>query len=453
MKKTILILSVLAFIASNCGQATKQSPVEDKFLITDNSVGYFEISGSWQNLAEKEYQFEYLQSYGSCVDACCTGGFDAGNEITENDWGAQVFKNLKLTFGTAKFETAESDAESNKYKKNPDVFYVGSDNCKGWYWKDKISFIIIHSDLFKTKEGVGVGTTLKDAEKKLDKLLFDVGWVEEDGNALQFSASAYPNVGFILDPDDFAKGWEALSSLYGQGNTLKVSDFKANTKIKRIIVRGENKEGIKDNLATSMMPSQSYIGLWHTADNLSDDLTILEISDNEIKFELGIFRITTVYGTAEIKDNKIVFASDIDVSGTMEFSENNILISVEKSAFKHIAVGTQWNFTVKVENKQYAHPPKFLWQSDEFVMSLYGDGTAQFSRIFNEKVIYLSTSKYQVFPTYIQFDNDNTWEFFDDFGNVATSWKIFNYHKFSDEREENIEIIEEYFRESGDGMP
>ena len=73
---------------------------------------------------------------------------------------------------------------------------------------------------------------------KLGKLVFDIGWIEEDINAVQFSTSSYPNIGFVLDADDYTNGWEELSNLMGKKNNLTISDFKYNTKIKRIIVRG-----------------------------------------------------------------------------------------------------------------------------------------------------------------------------------------------------------------------
>ena len=245
MGKVIIILSVFALIASSCGQLTNKQtdtttneivveqeeaeiisnePVENKFLITNNSVGYFNIGASWQNIAEKEYHYEYVQGYGTCIDACCNGGFDLGNDI--------------ITIGTLCFEESEyydDEIESNKYKNNPNVFYVSSDNCRGWYWKDKIRFIEVHSDLFKIKEGVGVGTTLKDAQKKLGKLSFTIGWVTEDRNAVYFSTKYYPNVKFIIDADDYVDGWEELDDLE-EKDTLTISDFKNNTKIKRIII-------------------------------------------------------------------------------------------------------------------------------------------------------------------------------------------------------------------------
>jgi len=195
---------------------------KNKFLITNNSVGYFEIGGAWQNFAENDYNYKSIQGYGTCTDACCNGGFDLGNGI--------------LTIGSLIFEYNES---KSKYKNNPNVFYVSSGNCKGWYWKDKISFIVVYSDSFKTKEGVGVGTTLEDAQRKLGRLTFNIGWAEEE-HPVTFRTSSYPSIRFILDGNDYNKGhWVTLEHV-GEENTLTISDFKRNTKIKGIIVEGEN---------------------------------------------------------------------------------------------------------------------------------------------------------------------------------------------------------------------
>ncbi|MCL2329347.1 MAG: hypothetical protein FWC39_12650 [Bacteroidetes bacterium] len=271
MKKTVIILSVIALIASGCGQNTtkqvetvnneitneqkeestqsenEQINSSNKFLITNNSAGYFTIGGSWQDFARNKYQYEFVQGYGTCVDACCNGGFQLGNGIIKNDWNEQVLKDLKLTIGALRFEVCDESLSdkinAKKHKNNPDVFYVSSDNCKGWYWKDKISFMILYSDLFKTKEGVGVGTTLEDAQKKLGILPFYVGWLEENPDAVQICTRLYPNITFILDPNDYANGWEELSTFMGNDdNSLTISDFKPNTQIKRIIIRGASED-------------------------------------------------------------------------------------------------------------------------------------------------------------------------------------------------------------------
>ena len=97
------------------------------------------------------------------------------------------------------------------------------------------------------------------------------------------------------------------------------------------------------------MPSQSYVGLWHTDDNPPNDLTILEIG-SVIKFEFGIYRLIGANGTAKIENNEIVFVTDADFGGTMKFSENGILLTVDKSDFQYIEVGETFNFIIKKES-------------------------------------------------------------------------------------------------------
>jgi len=97
---------------------------------------------------------------------------------------------------------------------------------------------------------------------------------------------------------------------------------------------------------TITMPSQSYIGHWYTDNDRLDDLTIHEINST-IKFELAIFRTLLTNGIAKIENDKIVFNTDANFSGTMQFNENSILITVDESDFEYITAGTKWNFTVR----------------------------------------------------------------------------------------------------------
>jgi hypothetical protein len=71
--------------------------VEDKFLITNNSVGNFKVGGSWQNFAKIDYNYKYFQGYGTCTDACCDGGFALGNNLNINEYGWA--ENPEITIG------------------------------------------------------------------------------------------------------------------------------------------------------------------------------------------------------------------------------------------------------------------------------------------------------------------------------------------------------------------
>ena len=118
-----------------------------KYLITEYAVGYFNIGEPWQSIAAEKYTYVYTQGYGMCVDACCDGGYVLGLKMDE---AGEFIEDGMLTIGCAQFDDDESET---KYKDNSNVFYTSSDNCKAWFWKDKIKYIFIYSDLFKSKRG------------------------------------------------------------------------------------------------------------------------------------------------------------------------------------------------------------------------------------------------------------------------------------------------------------
>jgi hypothetical protein len=205
--------------------------INDQYLISGSKVGLFSIGNSWQQISREVYQFEFVQGYGNCHDACCDGGFNLGREIINSEYGMEVSP-LILTIGAMEFDQNESE---NIHIDNPEVFYSSSPNCSGWFWKDKIAYVIIHSDLFKTKDGIGVGTSLLHLEKEFGKLQFDIGWIEEDANSIKVKIEKYPNLAFVLDVEDFNGDWEVIS-FSGFDNSVSTSDFKPETKVKRIFV-------------------------------------------------------------------------------------------------------------------------------------------------------------------------------------------------------------------------
>lgn len=205
--------------------------INDQYLISGSRVGLFSVGNSWQKISKEVYQFEFLQGYGNCHDAGCDGGFNLGREITTRKNGMEVSPSI-LTIGAMEFDQNESD---NIHIGNPEVFYSSSPNCSGWFWKDKIAYVIIHSDLFKTKDGIGVGTPLFQLEKEFGKLQFDIGWIEEDANSIKVKIERYPNTDFILDVDDFQGDWEAMS-FTGVKNSVSTLDFKPEAKVKRVFV-------------------------------------------------------------------------------------------------------------------------------------------------------------------------------------------------------------------------
>ena len=90
----------------------------------------------------------------------------------------------------------------------------------------------------------------------------------------------------------------------------------------------------KDNIK---MPDDSYLGIWLRKEyDFSDDLNIIEISKDTIKFELGILRIINIEATGRIEGNIIKFtANDIDISGTLVFYNNTITVSILECNWEH----------------------------------------------------------------------------------------------------------------------
>lgn len=102
---------------------------------------------------------------------------------------------------------------------------------------------------------------------------------------------------------------------------------------------------------TPIAPDQSYIGEWYPDKDNLDYLLILEINDDTITFEMGLIRLTVIWATAIIENNKIKFGENISLdydgpalNGTLEFYENSISVTISESEFEYIKAGTIYNF-------------------------------------------------------------------------------------------------------------
>lgn len=111
----------------------------------------------------------------------------------------------------------------------------------------------------------------------------------------------------------------------------------------------------------SITPNESYVGAWHTDKYKLDDLMIYEISNNTIVFEMGIFRITSLYAASNIENGKVRFGENISLNysgptlnGTLEFYDGSVSVTINESESEYMKAGTIYNFTVKDEN--FIHP-------------------------------------------------------------------------------------------------
>jgi hypothetical protein len=205
--------------------------IKSSHLITDNSVGDFRLNQAWQNVAKTTYGFDFVQTEVGCNHGSCSGGYMLGLGLSADRSLKDQWEDVELEI---ELKVANLSAvEKSKY--SDQIFYNDSPNYKEWFWKDTISIIHIYSTKFMTKEGVGIGSSLKEAENKLGKLKFNVGWIEEDPNAVSFSAANYPDVSFILSYTDLIGEWEEFSHKGDLGEN-GIDSFKEGASIKRIVV-------------------------------------------------------------------------------------------------------------------------------------------------------------------------------------------------------------------------
>lgn len=123
-----------------------QYKLEEKapFLITRKSVGFFTKNDTIGNLAKWygwETSFSEVYSDGCLMPILQMMGLDIGLKY--------VCENLD--------ETRKQDTTK--------LIFVDSPNCRGYYSKDTISWFSVSSDKFKTKEGIGVGSTFMQIQE------------------------------------------------------------------------------------------------------------------------------------------------------------------------------------------------------------------------------------------------------------------------------------------------
>jgi len=215
--------------------------MDAKFLITNDSAGYFKIGKPWQKNAKEVYNYAYKERNQCGYEACCSGGF----ELIKTDVDKKLEKESSPDIIIIP-KTFSNNREKNAFKNNPDVFFVESGfdgECSSWYFKDKVGGIIILSDAFKTKDGIGVGTRLQDILKvygAIELIGCSGGDPEADNsNEFLFKIPSYPGLEFVLDEGDNICNVGELDSYNKSSN---FSHLK-NRKIIKITVYGKDPFG------------------------------------------------------------------------------------------------------------------------------------------------------------------------------------------------------------------
>lgn len=204
-------------------------PNLSKYLITDSTVGYFLLGNAWRYVAKTSYQYDFLQSCAGSFDGSCEGGFGIGRNLKLNE--SNVCENADLVIGADIYYGGwGSSTDSNLFKGNPNTFFVASDNNNSWYWVDKIGYIVVQSEKFKIKEGIGVGSTIRDVEQIFGEFMINF-WAGDGGTEVNFRLKSYKNVVFLLDEHDFKNIDE-----YAANTPVSSKSIKENKTIRKIIL-------------------------------------------------------------------------------------------------------------------------------------------------------------------------------------------------------------------------
>ena len=198
MKKTLIILSVLALIASSCGQTKKQTEaenevsketVDERHLIKETGVDIF-------LLGEKI-------------------SLNAGNYILKKE----------TMFGEEGIEVPFYVVSENEQKI---LHIIPAYNYKTNQYTDKIGEIIIFSEKFKTAESIGIGSTIENFVNTYPDFKIWYTYISE----MYVIETKQYNFQFFLDYEDLID--KAGLSYNSDMTRLRLSDFKKNSKIKGI---------------------------------------------------------------------------------------------------------------------------------------------------------------------------------------------------------------------------
>lgn len=96
---------------------------------------------------------------------------------------------------------------------------------------------------------------------------------------------------------------------------------------------------------------ESYIGTWYDSQMPPDELTISSVSDDKIECHLHALQLNAFDDldlTATLTDGKFIFTDKNGlISGTMQFNNNSILLTIEESNSEYYHQGESWSFTIK----------------------------------------------------------------------------------------------------------
>jgi Protein of unknown function (DUF1311). len=134
-----------------------------------------------------------------------------------------------------------------------------------------------------------------------------------------------------------------------------------NPKENSAIKPAETSDVNEDNTKVTLI---NYIGRWHidgdilVGENEYDkELEITDINNSNVTFNLGFFRITGIYDVSAKIEGNIAKFNQAPISGTLEFYDNGILVSIDKSELEYIKTG-KMDFNSKDKNMKQVYKDK-----------------------------------------------------------------------------------------------
>ena len=150
------------------------------FLITEKSVGLFSVNDTIGRSADFYGwpQIEDSEWYDGCI------------KPTKNIGGLVLYYKFAFSEDAPQIDRESISKDSLKYT------FSKSDNCTGFYYRDSISRIEVYSEIFKTKEGIGIGSTVSDLQQEFTGLEGIYG-VDPDGKCINYiKVTEYPRILF-----------------------------------------------------------------------------------------------------------------------------------------------------------------------------------------------------------------------------------------------------------------
>lgn len=165
----------------------RPEPEKMPFLITNDAIGPFAFEGNIDSvlnlygwIGEEEIKW---------FDGCAFP--TRVIHISENQ---DVILSYKLAFDTR-------NKNEKPYSKYPDKYiFVESDNCNGFYFKNISESISETCEIFKTREGIHVGSTFKELHDAYPDLIYNYG--DADGECFNnIEVKGNSGVTFFFDCD------------------------------------------------------------------------------------------------------------------------------------------------------------------------------------------------------------------------------------------------------------